>query len=85
MEITERVTKIEVESKEIRKDLDEIKVQVTNHLPTAISEVKGLVYDLREQHIAKTAVSESWDNNLKKAAIIIGCAWTVLKFIEMFR
>lgn len=84
MELNERVAKLEVKEKDLRQDVEEIKDQVTNHIPTQIAAVQTVVNELRDTHIAETAVAKSWDNNLKKALITIGIIWTVLRVVEFF-
>jgi len=84
MEINERVRALEVKEKELRKDVEEIKDQVTNHIPTQIASVHKVVNELRDTHIAETAVAKAWDNNLKKVLIGIGCIWTLLRIAEFF-
>jgi len=82
MELNERVVKLEVQGKELRKDVEEIKDQVTNHIPTAIADVQKVVNELRDTHIAESAVSKAWDNNLKKAIIAVGIVWTLIRIAE---
>ncbi len=84
MELNEEVVKLKVQYKELKDDVAEIKDQVTNHIPTQIAAVKKVVYELRDTHIAETAVAKAWDNNLKKALIAIGIIWTVLRVVEFF-
>ena len=84
MELNERVVKLEVKEKELRQDVVEIKDQVTNHLPTQISAVQTVVNELRDTHIAESAVAKAWDTNLKKAVISIGIVWTALRVAEVF-
>ena len=84
MELNERVAKLEVKEKELRQDIVDIKEQVTNHIPTEIAAVKTVVYELRDVHIAETAVAKAWDINLKKTLIVIGVVFTVLRIAEFF-
>jgi len=82
MELNERVVQLEVQGKELRKDVEEIKDQVTNHIPTAIADVQKVVNGLRDTHIAEAAVSKAWDTNLKKFIIGVGIVWTLLRIAE---
>ncbi len=84
MEINERVRALEVKEKELRSDVAEIKNQVTNHIPTEIAAVKKVVYELRDTHIAETAVANAWSNNLKKTAIVVAIIFTVVRVVEVF-
>ena len=82
MEQNERIAKLEVKEKDLRKDVEEIKDQVTNHIPSAIAGVQKVVNGLRDTHIAEAAVSKAWDTNLKKFIIGVGIVWTLLRIIE---
>lgn len=84
MELNERVVKLEVKEKELRKDVEEIKEQVTNHIPSAIAGVQKVVNELRDTHIAEAAVSKAWDINLKKFIIVVGIVWTLIRIVEVF-
>ena len=84
MEINERVRALEVKEKELRSDVAEIKNQVTNHIPTQIAAVKKVVYELRDIHIAETAVAKAWDTNFKKTAIAVAIIFTLLRVAEFF-
>ena len=82
MELNERVVKLEVKEKELRKDVEEIKDQVTNHIPSAIADVQKVVNELRDVHIAETAVANAWSTNLKKTAIAIAIIFTLVRIAE---
>ncbi|KKN01812.1 hypothetical protein LCGC14_1123940 [marine sediment metagenome] len=82
MEINEEVVKLKVQYKELQKDVDEIKEQVSNHIPTEIAAVKKVVYELRDTHIAETAVSQAWSNTLKKTAITVAIIFTLVRIAE---
>lgn len=84
MEINERVRALEVKEKELRADVSEIKIQVSNHIPTQIATVQATVNDLRDTHIAETAVAKAWDTNLKKTLIITAVVFTILRIVEFF-
>ena len=84
MELNERIAKLEVKEKELRQDVADIKLQVTNHIPTQISRLSKVVYELRDNQIASAAVRTSWDINMKRAVITIGIIWTILRIIEVF-
>jgi len=81
--INERVRALEVKEKELRQDVAEIKSQVTNHIPTEIAAVKKVVYELRDTHIAETAVANAWTNNVKKTLIVGGIIFTLLRIVEV--
>jgi hypothetical protein len=81
-DLPQKVAKLEVRHDQLQKDIDDIKLQVSNHIPTEIASVKKVVYELRDVHIADTAVSKAWNNNLKKTIIIVGCVFTVLRIVE---
>lgn len=83
-ELTDRVTKLEVQHKDLKADVSEIKEQVTNHLPSQIAEVKKSVDALTTQHVAAAAVRHSWDVNLKRFLIGMGVIWTLLRIVEFF-
>ena len=83
MELNERVVKLEVQGKELRKDVEEIKDQVTNHIPTAIADVQKVVNELRDKHIAEAAVSSAWSNNFKKTAIVVAIVFTLVRIAEL--
>lgn len=84
MELNERVAKLEVKEKDLRKDVEEIKEQVTNHIPTQIAAVQKVVDGLEKTHIAETAVANAWSNNLKKTAIVVAVIFTVVRIAEFF-
>lgn len=83
MELNERVVKLEVQGNELRKDVEAIKEQVTNHIPSAIADVKTVVDDLRDKHIAEAAVSNAWSNNFKKTAIVVAIVFTIVRIMEL--
>lgn len=85
MELNERVAKLEVGQKEARLDVAEIKTQVMNHIPTQIEEVRKAVYALRTEHVAQTAVRESWNKNIQKVAVVLGVVWTLIKLLELLK
>lgn len=84
MEINEEIVKLKVQYKELQKDVEEIKDQVSNHIPTEIAAVQKIVTQIRDTHIAESAVSKAWDTNSKKAVIAVGIIWTVLRIVEVF-
>lgn len=84
MELNEEVIKLKVQYKELQRDVAEIKDQVSNHIPTEISAVKKVVYELRDIHIAETAVAKAWDTNFKKTAIAVAIIFTMLRVAEFF-
>ncbi len=82
MELNEEVIKLKVQYKDLRNDVEEIKDQVTNHIPTQIAGVQKVVNELRDTHIAETAVAKAWDNNLKKTAIVVAVIFTLVRIAE---
>ena len=91
-EIPERVAKLEVKHKNLESDVRDIKLQVSNHIPTAIEEIKDAVDALVIQHTTAAAVKKAaekkqyiWDLTLKRFLMCIGLIWTVLRVLEYAR
>ena len=82
MELNEEIVKLKVQYKELRQDVEEIKDQVTNHIPTQIAAVQKVVDGLEKTHIAETAVANAWGNNLKKTAIVVAIIFTLVRIAE---
>lgn len=82
MELNEEIVKLKVQYKQLRDDVEDIKEQVTNHIPSAIEDVQKVVNELRDTHIAETAVANAWNTNLKKTAIAIAIIFTLVRIAE---
>lgn len=83
MEQNERIAKLEVKEKELRRDIEDIKEQVTNHIPTQIAAVQTVVDELQRTHIAETAVANAWSNNFKKTLIVVAIVFTLVRLVEL--
>jgi len=82
MELNERVAKLEVQHKDLKADVADIKEQVSNHIPSQIAAVQKVVDGLEKTHIAETAIANAWSNNLKKTAILVAIIFTVVRIAE---
>ena len=85
MSTDERIVKLESQQKDMRYDINEIKVQVSNHIPTSINECKNEIRKLRDSHIASQAVRDAIFTSIRNLAYIMAIVWTLVRMIEVFK
>lgn len=90
-ELHERVEGLGAEVTNLQTDVSAIKVQVTNHLPTALEEIKVGIKTLDdrlkplETKITKSSgVSEFFSLVLKVATAVAAVTWTIIQIYKVF-
>ena len=83
MELNERVRALEVQQKELRADVAEIKLQVMNHIPTQIEKIQEAVDAIATQHVQERAVKVAWDKSMMKLGMILGVIWTFTNMLRL--
>ncbi len=83
MEINERVRALEVKEKELRNDVAEIKLQVSNHIPSQIRKMQDAVDVIATQHVQERAVKVAWDKSMMKLGMILGVIWTLTNMLRL--
>jgi len=86
-----QVNDLKIETSEMQKDIAIIKVQLTNHIPTALKEI-GVTLNSLEARIKPmeikntklTGVSEFLTLILKAFAILIATGWSTIQIIKFF-
>ena len=79
-----RLTKVEEGLKEVKADVSEIMINVTNHIPSSITAVKLDLQTLLDRKREKEAVKDFLGHALKIVYLSAGVVWIALQVIEHF-
>lgn len=84
VDVEHRLTKLEQGLEGVKKDIEEVMLNVTNHIPTSIKEVKADLQTLLDRKKEKEAIREFLAHSLKLVWTIVGIMWILLQVIEHF-
>ena len=89
MSIEDRVEKIEADIKEIETTITEVKVQVINHIPhmiqdvrTDVAELSKKIRPLKEKDLKSQGVHEFLNLALKGFGLLAAIIWTFLRISD---
>lgn len=80
-----RISAVETGLREVKSLLTEIKVQVSNHIPTQMEKISDTVQCLVKKETKRAAIHEFLNGALKTTAVLAGLTYTAFKILEVFR
>ena len=82
--VEHRLTKLEEGLDSVKKDVEDIMLNVTNHIPTSIAKVQTDLQTLIDRKKESEAVKTFLSHSLKLTWTFAGIVWILLQVIEHF-
>lgn len=85
MSVEHRLTKLEEGLKGVKTDIAEVMLNVTNHIPTSIKDVKADLKTLLDRKQSQEAIKTFLTNLLKLAGSVAVFTWAAIQIVSKFR